>query len=244
MSPNQELSCDELALHLESLRRGDASADLATLADSHLARCPACRRQLAHLKRLSEMFSAWRPLHVPSMVKIETAALVSPQLGELASQLLPQEKAGKLRRRRRLHRLPPLRSWQSALNWMAVAALIFAAAAIIYQVSRDRHLSGLPSEDSPDAVDQHDQQPADPAGQFLQGDASGYDVILLHGGSREAEVAGLLRDITGLAPSSVREMLRQTPAVISRHLTEQQAREIIDRLREAGAEAEIRPQQP
>lgn len=246
MNKRPEISCQDLAPHLESIHRGDASADLAALADAHLAHCPACRRQLAQIKRLSRMFQAWRPRRVSNMAKIEAAAMVSQEVGELAAQLLPQEKADTLHRRR-LRRLPPLRSWQSAINWLAVAALLFAAAAIVYQVVRSRHLSGLSTDDASTPVENETPRGETSGSAGRAGDdaqntlAEQYEVVLLHPGTDENAIFAALREATGLAPSSVREMIRRTPVVISRQPDETAAQEVAARLSRAGARAEIRP---
>lgn len=249
MKKPPEISCQDLAPHLESIHRGDASADLAALADAHLAHCPACRRQLAQLKRLSRMFQAWRPRRVSNMAKIEAAAMVSKEAGEFAAQLLPQEKADTLHRKK-LRRLPPLRSWQSAINWLAVAALLFAAAAIVYQVARSRHLSGLSTDGTPQPVENETSggnasDSADDGGSADARSAAAkqYEVVLLHPGTDENAIFAALREITGLAPSSVREMIRKTPIVISRLPDETAAQEVAARLSRIGATIEIRPAQ-
>ena len=59
------LGCSEVVPRLESHLRGDCSPELILLIDEHLARCPACRRRLAHLKQLSSMIAAW-PLRMRS----------------------------------------------------------------------------------------------------------------------------------------------------------------------------------
>ncbi len=257
MKNQPEISCDEIALQLESLRRGDASAEFTALADHHLARCPACRRQLAHLKRLTRMMSAWRPLRVPSMVKIETAAMVSAELGELAAQCLPQEKVGRFPRPA-WRRLPPLKSWQAVVNAAALAALVFAALAIVVHVVGKRHPSGLSAADAAlgDVDDSGAARGRDGAGDAGAGGAGAgvggtgqkelFDVLLIHPGlADEARLQQVLREATGLAPSSVREMVRQAlrgeAVVVRGGVSRADGAATVERLKSAGAEAEMRP---
>ncbi|MBN2584300.1 MAG: hypothetical protein JXL80_14665 [Planctomycetes bacterium] len=127
------LTCDQLLPHLESYYRGDTSEELRVLADDHLARCTSCRRQLAHLKQVTAMLSAWRPMPAPPGLKSETAAAVSEALGERARQVFPRRRL-LLRRRRRKRTASSLTPSQRVATWLVIAALLFLGAAIVYRI--------------------------------------------------------------------------------------------------------------
>jgi len=125
------LSCGEVLPHLESFRRGDCSPELRLLLDEHTGRCPECRRKLAHLRQLTAMLSAWRPLRAPRWLKIETAEAVSADLEEAARRTygrglwLGSVKASAWR----------LSRWQRIANFVVLAALLFLALALLWRLA-------------------------------------------------------------------------------------------------------------
>jgi len=122
------LGCSEVVPRLESHHRGDCSPELTLLVDEHLARCPACRRRLAHLKQLSSMISAWRPSHPPRQLRTEIAEAVSEQLAQAAAIAWAE------RTRRTLGFFPAMSAWQRFATWLVIAALVFLGFAIVYRI--------------------------------------------------------------------------------------------------------------
>jgi len=127
------LDCRQLLPHLESYHRGDASEELRLLADAHLARCTSCRRRLAHLKQVTALLAAWRPVPAPPGLKTETAAALNRDLGRRARQVFPRRRFLK-RRSRSLRPLEPMTAYQRVATWLVIAALLFLGAAIAYRI--------------------------------------------------------------------------------------------------------------
>ncbi len=121
------LGCSEVVPRLESHLRGDCSPELILLIDEHLARCPACRRRLAHLKQLSSMIAAWRPSRPPRQLRTEIAEAVSDQLAQAAATAWAE-------RTRLSLRFPAMSAWQRFATWLVIAALVFLGAAIAYRI--------------------------------------------------------------------------------------------------------------
>lgn len=128
------LDCRQLLPHLESYLRGDASEELRLLADDHLARCTSCRRRLAHLKQVTAMLAAWRPMPVPPGLKTETAAALGRDLGRRAREVFPRRRFLGRRRREPLRPPAPMTGYQRAATWLVIAALLFLGAAIAYRI--------------------------------------------------------------------------------------------------------------
>lgn len=144
-----QLTCRQVLPHLESFHRGDAGPELTVLMDDHLARCTVCRRRLAHLKQVSAMLSAWRPMPVWPSLKIETAEAVSDELGRRARQAYAARRRGRRPPRRRRPQLTPT---QRAASWLVIAALLFLGAAIIYRIIETRYFSS-PDQSTPPKVE-------------------------------------------------------------------------------------------
>jgi anti-sigma factor RsiW len=123
------LTCSEVLPHLESCHRGDASPELRLLIDGHLAHCPPCRRRLAHLKQISSMLSAWRPVRPPRFLRREVSEAVSDELAAVTRHRWLHRRAQK-----RLSNLGKLSTYQRLANWLIVAALLFLGGAIAYRV--------------------------------------------------------------------------------------------------------------
>ena len=136
-----QLTCQQVLPHLESLHRGDAGPELTVLMDDHLARCTACRRRLVHLKQVSAMLSAWRPMPVSPSLKIETAEAVSDELGRRARRARQTYAARRRGRRPSRRRWPELTPVQRVASWLVIAALLFLGAAIIYRIIQTRYFS-------------------------------------------------------------------------------------------------------
>ena len=123
------LGCAEVVPRLESHHRGDCSPELTLLLNEHLARCPACRRRLAHVKQLSSMISAWRPSRPPRQLRTEIAEAVSDQLAQAAATAWAE------RPRRSLQFFPAMSTWQRFATWLVIAALLFLGMAITYRIA-------------------------------------------------------------------------------------------------------------
>jgi anti-sigma factor RsiW len=130
----KRLDCEQLLPHLESYGRGDASDELRLLADDHLARCTSCRRRLAHLKQVTAMLAAWRPMPVPSGLKADVAAAVSHDLGQRAREVFPRRLLARRRRRRASRPRSPMTGYQRLATWLLIASLLFLGAAIVYRM--------------------------------------------------------------------------------------------------------------
>lgn len=202
------LDCAEVAAHLESYRRGDASRDLALLVDEHLARCPECRRQLAHMKQVSAMLSAWRPQRVPAELKIEVADAVSDALGVEARKALARPRRRARRQRPATRRLS---APQRAANFLALAALLFLGTAIawrLWQRSTDRSPAG---------------QPTGPA-VAPQPEAEGtVTVRLVRCGPETDEVVARLCERFGLSQQEAEMLIDRAPVTLQRGVTQAEA---------------------
>ncbi len=155
-----QLTCQQVMPHMESYHRGDAGQELTVLVDDHLARCTACRRRLAHLKQVSVMLSAWRPLRAPVALKIEIAEAVGGEVGRRARQvyIARRRRRKKPPRRRRRTELTPI---QRVASWLVIAALLFLGAAIIYRIIETRYFSS-PDKSTPPKVKTPADQAPDP----------------------------------------------------------------------------------
>jgi ribosomal protein L7/L12 len=213
------LGCPEVLPHLESYRRGDCSEELALLLDDHLARCPACRRRLARLRQLTAMLEAWRPRPVPSELKVAVAEAVSSELGAAARQAFPR-RAGAGRRRGRPW--PRLTGAQRAANMLAVVALAFLGAAILWRM----YAAGDPAAGPTPAA------PAPAAGPMR--------VRLSAAGQRRAEVRRLVAETLGADEAAAERFLSRLPRTLAEGLPRAAAAALTARLEAAGAAVELR----
>jgi len=169
-----QLTCEQVLPHMESYHRGDAGRELTVLVDDHLARCTACRRRLAHLKQVSVMLSAWRPMRAPVALKIETAEAASDELGRRARQVYIARRQRRKRppRRRRRPQLTPI---QRVASWLVIAALLFLGAAIVYRIIETKYFWSpqqsppskmeVPPGETPETGNPSDRPPGAPTGE-------------------------------------------------------------------------------
>jgi len=220
------LGCADVLPHLESYRRGDTSRELALLVDEHLARCPECRRQLAHLKQVTAMLSAWRPMPAPVDLKIETAEAIGEELGGLARRMFPR-----VRRRRRPRRpgRSAMSTAQRVANALAVAALAFLAAAILWRLWSAHY--GRPS--APGGVVPAAASPGDAE--------SVYHLTLIRPGppEREPELIRLVREVTGAGLQEAEQIVNRLPVTIRVGPDEAAAERIRARFESLGAGVEL-----
>jgi DNA-directed RNA polymerase specialized sigma24 family protein len=156
-SPTGALDCAEVLPHLESYRRGPpqgGSRELLALIDEHLGRCPHCRRQLAHLKRLTAMLSAWRPRRAGTGFKIEIAEAISESVEAEARKVYGAPSLLRPRRRDLLK----LSTYQRLANALALAALVFLAAAILWRILT-MHPGQAPAPEAPAPVKSQSASP-------------------------------------------------------------------------------------
>lgn len=226
------LKCDEVLPHLESYRRGDASSELTLLADDHLARCPECRRRLAHLKQVSAMLSAWRPKPVPAELLVETADAVSEGLGELGRHVFGRRGGGKPTPRPSRRR-PPLSRVQRLANTLALVALLFLAGAIVYRLW---HAPETETPAPPPAgtwtVRLIRWDP--PLGTGITGEAS----RVLVAGQRRLFIS-TLAELTTQTPEEAEAMLARAPVTVRKDLPRRLANSLGERLQSLGGRIEI-----
>ncbi len=222
------LDCEEVLPHLESYHQGDASSELTVLLDDHLARCPECRRRLAHLKQVSAMLAAWRPRRVPADLKVEIAETVSESLGLAARQAFaPGVRTARPRRRRE----SPLTHAQRVANTLALAALLVLGGVIVYKVW------------IADTIDSSKLKA--PAG---VSDQERFGVLLRsidRAGETEADLANrrqraaeAIQAATGIRLEEALEKLRRAPVILCYRSRLEEARSLCETLGEAGIRAE------
>jgi hypothetical protein len=224
------LKCEEVLPHLESYRRGDAPSELSLLVDDHLARCPECRRQLAHLKQVSAMLSAWRPRPVPAELLVETADAVSEGLGELGRHVFGRRREPTRRGNRR--RPPPGRV-QRLANTLALVALLFLAGAIVYRLWHGPEAE--PPKPLPGgmcAVRLIRWDP--PFGARTTGEASRALIA-----DRRRQFINTLAELTTQTPKEAEAMLNRAPVTVRKDLPRQLADSIGSQLRLLGGRVEI-----
>jgi large subunit ribosomal protein L7/L12 len=67
-----------------------------------------------------------------------------------------------------------------------------------------------------------------------------YDVLLLDAGDNKIQMMRLIMDITGWGLKQSKDLLDRPPGVVAEALPHSEAREIMERLEAAGAQAEVR----
>ncbi len=218
------ISCGEVLVHLESYRRGDGSRELAALVEEHLARCPRCRRNLAHMKRVTAMVSAWRPVRVPRSLKVEIAEAAGESVGRAAREAFARRAMRPGRRIRR--ELPRL---HRVANLLAAAGLVFLAVALVWRLALvpsggDSGGGGRagPAAREEFAVFLVDREDSD-------GAAPGEDLV------RE------VRDVTGLPRQEAEALVDRLPARLAGGLEREEAEALRRRFEALGAAVEVRP---
>jgi ribosomal protein L7/L12 len=229
------VSCADVLAHLESYRRGDAMAETTALVENHLTRCPECRRQLAHLRQLTAMLSAWRPVRVPTGMKVEVADAVSAALGVQARRLLPRFRRHRLRRPSRARRpIGGLSAYQRVANFLAILGLALLGVAILWRLWEARVHRWRGPEAAPAVA---------PAGGAAEGTGGGPGaagqetcaVILVRCGPREADVRRALGDAFGMSQAQIDDLVAHLPAMIRRRVPRAEAEAAKRRLEAAGA---------
>jgi ribosomal protein L7/L12 len=221
------LGCEEVLPHLESYHQGDASSELTVLLDDHLARCPECRRRLAHLKQVSAMLAAWRPRRVPVDLKVETAETVGEPLGLAARQVFAP---GRLAARPRKRRESPLTHAQRMANTLALAALLVLGGAIVYKV----WIADAVSPSRPPAAETADKQRFRVLLRSIEQEgATEADLA-----ERRRRAAEAIHAATGLPLEEIQEKIRRAPTALCNFARREEAEALRETLRQANIQTE------
>ena len=66
-----------------------------------------------------------------------------------------------------------------------------------------------------------------------------FNVVLKHGGANKLNVVKIVKDITGLGLKEAKDLVDGAPKAIKEGIPKAEAEEVVNRLKEAGAEVEI-----
>ena len=78
------------------------------------------------------------------------------------------------------------------------------------------------------------------AGPAAAAEQTAFDVILVSGGASKLTVVKIVKDLTGLGLKEAKELVDGAPKAIKEGVTKAEADELLAKLKEAGAEVEIK----
>ena len=78
------------------------------------------------------------------------------------------------------------------------------------------------------------------AGPAAAAEQTAFDVILVSGGASKLTVVKIVKDLTGLGLKEAKELVDGAPKAIKEGVTKAEAEELLAKLKEAGAEVEIK----